>query len=655
MGRKCSGLVILLLLLTLKVGAVDFEYTFNNTTLVLGERVQLRITFPHDKASEILSYAPETPDGFRYYYGPDKRPRNLYNEDGELERYVQIVYEYRTSQKGIVNLGAFEFGIRGEEKRYFTQPEEFIILARDESHLNFPVDISWHYPQGPYYENQAIPVTLLVDGAGEIAFPRAIEVTPPRGTVFQEIPAYLPIDSRRTRREEVYTVPAATYMMSPTRPGDILLNRGYVTIFGVDRQTLREVLSVRPLPGGVSTSRAIGDFQWTYNLEKGEIPLGQEIVLTITLEGAGNLYGLTPPEVETDLPYLGTQEDLDTQVTSEGYQGHRIFTYRYLAESPGEHALLIPSYPVLNPKTAQIYNLSGGRIPLTILPAADSSEEVQPQWSLIPKDELPVYQVSRMYANPFQHLWVLPGVFLFVILAFTKKRGKSVMTIALVLLISSGRPVSFSDSAAAYEAWEQGNFSQAAQDFSALAQERENAGLLYNAGLSYLAGGENGEGLNALRQAIRLKPLNQDFRQTLEEWELYLGFDSSINPAFIIHGNISYLTLILSGNLVLLFAGLFLRYKKGREMVLALLFGLIGLTASAGLVYTLWYNSSPQGLVMTDQAPIVKIPDKQANDWMTLAEGTSFRVEGETEDYILVVTSYGLEGWLTKDKVRILE
>ncbi len=634
--------------------SIDFDYNFNETTLVVGERLKLELTIPHDKASDIIADEPPTPDGLRLYYGPDMRPRTRTDEKGELEKYVLIVYEYRTTKKGVINLGTFHFHLREGGEEFSTTPEEFILLDRDERNLSYPIDAQWVLPDGRYYENQSIPVTLEVTGAGQMAFPTKIDVSSPTGAVFQDISAYSGIQTIRHKRGQAYNIPAATYMLNPTRSGQILLDRARVDILGVRRTTDRVVLNILPLPSQVANTRAIGRFEQEYELATPEISEGGEILLTIAIKGTGNLYGLLPPTIDTDLTSLGVEDSIQVNPSSEGYKGIRTFHYRFLGDSTGQHHLQIPAYSVLNPQTGRVYNLASHNLVVDVTHADIEESKEVPDYSLIAKEELSNFQESKLYANPFQHLWILPGIFCFVLLAFTKKRGKSVMTLAIIFLISAGIPKDFPDSSDAYNAWMDGDYEMASVLFSTYADQTQNAAFYYNAGVSYLKENKVGEGLYALRKAIRIKPMNLIFRDTLKDWEDYFNYPKSVNPAFMIHGNVFYFVLILSINLVLIFAGLFVRYKKGSQFFVAILFAMTLVVSGTGLIYTLWYNSLSQGIVMEADSPIVKVPSDKASEWMTLVEGTSFQIKGLSNNYYLIRTSYGLEGWILKDRIRIL-
>ena len=66
-------------------------------------------------------------------------------------------------------------------------------------------------------------------------------------------------------------------------------------------------------------------------------------------------------------------------------------------------------------------------------------------------------------------------------------------------------------------------------------------------------------------------------------------------------------------------------------------------------------NSVDAGIISSGGATLTKVPNERALEWITLGEGNCVYIKGEWEEEYLIETEYGLQGWISKDSLLVLE
>ena len=79
---------------------------------------------------------------------------------------------------------------------------------------------------------------------------------------------------------------------------------------------------------------------------------------------------------------------------------------------------------------------------------------------------------------------------------------------------------------------------------------------------------------------------------------------------------------------------------------------LLSLTALGVFLYV-YTDSQHLVAVVTGGGGVLKrIPLDEAANWLVLKQGTSLAVRGQSQEFILVRTGHGLQGWIRKEAVR---
>ena len=77
--------------------------------------------------------------------------------------------------------------------------------------------------------------------------------------------------------------------------------------------------------------------------------------------------------------------------------------------------------------------------------------------------------------------------------------------------------------------------------------------------------------------------------------------------------------------------------------------------ASIFLIFVDVKNSVDAGIISSGGANLTKVPNERALEWITLGEGNCVYIKGEWGDEYLIETEYGLQGWVSKNYLLVLE
>ena len=232
------------------------------------------------------------------------------------------------------------------------------------------------------------------------------------------------------------------------------------------------------------------------------------------------------------------------------------------------------------------------------------------------------------------------------------------LVFCLGILCGAAAPFPSDSVEAAVEAYEQGRYDEALQNFiTAEKSLPENSSLAYNLALCRYRLGQVGHSLYNLRRCLRLDPSDSDARVLLSRLEHEMDLGSQIAPAMRIHPNLAFIVAVGFFNLVFVMIGLIggggpgLR-GKGGWFILFIFVALLSVGGFGALIYAAVNRERPVAVVVAPQGTMKKIPLVQARPWMVLEEGTSLHVKGKAQDHVLVRTGLGLTGWIRSDEVR---
>ncbi len=123
-------------------------------------------------------------------------------------------------------------------------------------------------------------------------------------------------------------------------------------------------LEVEALPSGAppSYTGAVGDFQFSVDLDRQELKANEAITMKIAISGQGNLTLIDEPELSfpADFEAYDPETSDRINVSGGGVSGSRSFQYLLIPRYPGEYEIPKISFTFFNPRSAQFERRSAG-------------------------------------------------------------------------------------------------------------------------------------------------------------------------------------------------------------------------------------------------------------------------------------------------------
>jgi len=268
--------------------------------------------------------------------------------------------------------------------------------------------------------------------------------------------------------------------------------------------------------------------------------------------------------------------------------------------------------------------------------------------------EIEKSECTRFYRNPLALLLFLPGTLFFIYALATKKRKGLLPFFALLFLLGSASPVSERLTMEGERLFQAGEYA------ASLAQYRQarsllpcNPALSYNLALVYHHLGERGYAVHFLRESLKQRPGDVQARAALQALENSYGLAGQVPPPLPVHPDLAYLLLVLLTNASLVMAAFVVRLKRVRFLISLVLLGLAAVGSSCFFVGRLRASSQPVGVIVSERADLLRVPESDSKPWFELPSGTSFLIRGRGGGYYLVETSSGVKGWVPMEVVLL--
>ncbi|HUV07638.1 MAG TPA: hypothetical protein VMX75_07895 [Spirochaetia bacterium] len=276
---------------------------------------------------------------------------------------------------------------------------------------------------------------------------------------------------------------------------------------------------------------------------------------------------------------------------------------------------------------------------------------------------------KRLHDHPLIYLAFLPGPLLFLVLYFLKRRsagskkgaaksiGPSLMVVfclPFLLGVQDPDPSVTALLRQGIEAAQSEHYEEALKYFQTVADTMGcSASLSYDMALCCYASGRGGYAVHYLRKSIRDDPRDPALRKALSAVEGNLDLSSQISPPIALHPALFFILTVVFFNLTFVALVFVYLFKKGAFAILFVLIALLSLGSFSLFIYTLGESRQNGAVVKEGQGELKKIPLDEAQIWFSLKEGTSLRVTGRAQGYLLVRTGQGLEGWIRAGEVLI--
>jgi hypothetical protein len=623
-----------------------------------GESFDIRVRISEtDDGDDIQVRLPRLPEGLSAAGNPTVLSREL--------RSAEVRIPLQASRPGHYILEGIEIAAAGE-----TREVEPILVSIASSDGTVPYRARWHLPEERITQSQTTPVLLEIVGADEYLFPEDISYRAPETGLFEEVAGLGEVSTRTVGGTTVYDIPVAAFLFTPAGSGTITIPEASVGAAGMSVQASAVTVDALPLPSAVSASNAVGSFTVSHTVSSEQIRSDETVTVELVLEGVGNLPVADFPQVvaeglvETDRTETSTIEADRDEL--RGYRGIRTRTIFFEAEGDTTEAeLSIGGYAYFDPLREETGRFGARRYLIEITGDGENlSEDQVPELPLLGPAELARPRWYRLEEARWIYYFLFLGPVIFGVTALWSVRRRSrhsgrrpgVGTLVGIVPILVGAALfptlNWQRLETAHRLIDEGRQDVAAVLYDLeLADNDWHGGLHYNRGVLSLRLDRPVLATYHLRRAVRLAPEDRAFRAALVAAEDYFDLEEQIDLPGYIRPDIFIIGLIVLWTAF----WIFLFFRRRLRTTLGLVgIGMIMIVTAGGLVWS-WNLDRQRDGVVTEEVHVRRIPDIGAVPWVRLEEAHAVRVELEYDDFFLIRTRTGLNGWVPRDTVRTKE
>ena len=668
-GHACLVARLVLLAVTLTAphalqAQEGLDSTVEPSRISVGERFSLIIRATDLPVAELSLEEPEYPQAITKLSGASIVEAGRSGFPGLSRGRLEIEIPFRAEAAGRVILEPVQLS-DGQGRTWQTE-RHLVEIGLSSSDPRVPFDAAWHLPAETVYEGQTVPVYLEIEKATSFSFPGTIDVEPPSGAVFEEVQGLGSVASEVVSGVELLRYPVATFLMTPSGPGELRIPSALVGRGEPARRAEALVVDVQPLPEEVRTTLAVGNYRFSAELSETLVTEGDTSVLTLRAEGTGNLDFFRFPEVDAGEMTIGSiGEQSEVAPVAAGLVGSRELRLRVAPREPGEHEVVVERFYWLDPNTQRVRAQGPYRFTLDVQAAEATVAQAQESTPFGPLGVAEIQRVEpvEMYRIPAFYLLFLPPLLLIVLswAGVTAKRTGVVsllfLPFAVVLIAATPvRDLPREELELSVAALENGRIAEAMWRLETLYEDYPRSpGILYNLGYTAYLADERGQSVYALREALRIRPMFDDARAGLAWVEDQYGLDRQVEVAARFHPDAAMVALFV---LAYLLGGLAFAIKRGGTARYAIGFIstlLLMIAAGVLMVYALHGAARPTAVVQHQEAVLKQVPVAEAKQWLSLPAGTAVAPLDRYGGYRLIRTGFGVEGWMEENMLLVSE
>jgi hypothetical protein len=596
------------------------------------------------------------PEQIRLVDGPKVRPFE-WEQDGQFIQGTKISFAFRVVDAGLTQAGPIRIGHPGGVMVISPFPMVFVLW--DERNNNYPMEVEWDISPGPYYQFSPILAQLLIKNLETVEIPFGNDLSSPAGAILESAPELGVVRSFHYFDRELHEIPWGTWLLTPSRAGELSLPRPDVSFKGIRRLPPRVRLEVLPLPEEVQETQAVGNFDYSVGVDRSSLSLQDSLEVTQTLTGVGNFPYLQLPEMSFDgFEILQTLEESNFQPVLEGYRGSKSRTYVLLPLEAGDRTLFFDRFYWFDNLTREVRSISPNG---TIVRIARSDEVATKEERLgfLPWNEVWSAGSLKLFRNPFSYLALLPGLVFFFVYALRKRRKtKGVVYLSLFLGVSLMMSMALfvppepQAQKSAREFFINQDYASALGEMATLSEEYpELGGVDFNIALTYYKLGQADDTVSSLirawRKGMRSERIASFFALIQEENNLA----ATIDPFFGFSEDLAFFIFALFFNLAFVTWTLMIRNNQ-----VTLIFLLVSaFIISAGGLATGLVSAAGEGNVigvLQERVNILRAPLPVATPWIAMKRGTVLDILGFHQGYFQVRNGNGIKGWVKEESLE---
>lgn len=663
-GSRKRLVVALCLLLSFRIFGMELEVL--PETLITGRviTVKIKTLVPYDESIEAGEI--ELPQELALISGPVIQPYYA-RVDGRNQRFHQITWALKSRDSGIFNIPPVE--VTTAEETVVLEVPMLKVFNSDEIYNNYPLKVTWNQDiKREIYVGESLPLIVEAYNLEEINFPTRVVSTKPRRGESVEATGLGDIKPELIGESDLYRVPMASWIYTPTEAGRVTIPSVRVDINGLTRYTDSLNLDVLPLPA-VNATGGVGEFIISSQLSESQVTPEDLFHFKVRVTGQGNLPYIEFPTVEySGLILIEKKESSQIDTGDKGFIGWREMDYTLQALEPGVKEISLSEVSWIDNSGNEVF-YNGSFTHINIVSVKVIEEDILPFLTFMKTPEILSSYTVKLYKKSL--MWLLLGlsallsIFNSLFRVIKKAREKK----ALLITITAVSVLIFSSSVFAkgfeYQGQlvsadnfiEDGDFRSALTIYDTIGEKLpNNYGIFVNKAIIWDKLGNNSRAVYNIRVAERIVPLNRKvalIKEYLSESEEYSQKQAKtvnrINPDYI------FILLIVFFN-ILVFS--IIRLIKQRNIstysavFMALLFTMVSVIL---LILVDIKNGVEAGIISEGGAVLTKVPNENALEWMTLEEGSCVYIKANWDGDYLIETEYGLQGWISKESILVLE
>jgi hypothetical protein len=612
-----------------------------------GGEFELRFTVPGDDPEQVRLGIPPLPEGVSQPDGPVAVTR------GRREMEVRIPFRGDVAGRFVVE------SILVDTPSATLETPPVLVEVRDPQRDRVPFRAAWRLLSDQVWQGQSVPVVLEITDIDSFAFPESVSFRSPQTGLFEEVSGIGSVASREIAGRTIYRIPVASFLFTPAAAGTVALPAATIRADGIDVQAPALEVEVTELPGIAGEADAVGDFSLESRVEPRRIAPGETGLLEITITGAGNLPVLEFPEVSLDglVEVERIQEgSFEPDVANlSGYVGSRTLRIRFEVEGEVESGMVrIAPFIAYDPRSDLPATVPSRTFPVELVreDAAASEATPPPQIELIEISRLTSPFWIPLGEVPWTGFLLLLGPIVFAAVRLISVRGAAALIMLPLLVGATIFPrIDVQRLQRAAEIAEEGRPAVAGVLYDLeLQREGWHPGLHYNRGVLALRADNAVTAIYHLRLAARLAPELRRFRSTLATAEDYFGADASLDVP--VHPRPDLFIFVLSLVWTVAWVLLSVRGRLRRTIGLVTL-AMVGVVLLAGWGWS-YRLATIDEAVVARPVTVRRIPDMTAQPWLQIDPSTVVRVELSYEEFLLIRTTAGVNGWIPESAVWVL-
>jgi hypothetical protein len=638
------GLVVLFLLIGFHAGA-QVAVELSERSLVVGEELTLTIQLDYEETDDVV-VPPIAIPGFRVVEGPSVRPVAMITSTGR-SRVVEVRVGLVAEQAGRYVIESIAIEVAGQ---LFETPARLVEVGSRGDRFAVPFLARWVTPDVPLFVGEGRPMYLEIYNVDEYIYPSDITVTTPENAIFEEVTGLGTIEQRSIDGRTLFAIPVAVFMLTPSEPGLVTLPSARVESEGqVATAPSVEVLSVEP-PTAIDSTGAVGSFVVTASTSAASIAASETAILTIRVEGEGNLHLLNLPEPQTNGLRIEDEEwDERLTPTDRGYRGYREVSFVLRPLEAGSASVSFAPFVFFDRDRGRVIRTAVPEFRFEVTSVKEPvSEGPAVTFDLMGEDAIADVEPVNWYRNPLAYGLFVPGLLFLIARRIWKRHGaagSAVLFVAILLISAASDYLPWNEIQRGLDAYARNDRSGALLAFEEASRlAPESPGIQHNLAVLYFQQGDIGRAVYAAREALRLAPQSETIRSTQRLIEQTAAIEHTVEPPHFLHPDTLFIWLAIAVNALFVALSFVRSRHRAISAIAAILLGVgvVGLTAGLAVTAT---DAREQVGVVRAPLSLRRIPSQPADTWLDLAEGTAVDVISRDRGFVLVRTELGLEGW----------